>query len=69
MRSQPHMGRRIAAALDHLSQDPDLGVPLRGTLKGCYKHRVGTYRIIYQIHRSVLKIIVIDIGHRREVYR
>lgn len=69
MSSQPQMGKRIAKALDVLGGNPDIGVPLRGTLKGCFKYRVGSYRIIYQINRSVLKVIIIDIGHRREVYR
>lgn len=69
MKSQPHFGERIAHAIESLSKDPDLGVPLRGDLKGFHKYRVGPYRIIYQIIRNQLLIIVIDIGHRKEIYR
>lgn len=69
MRSQPKMGRRVAQALDFLSTNPDRGISLRGNLKGLYKYRIGSYRIIYQIKRSILVIMVIDIGHRRDIYR
>jgi mRNA-degrading endonuclease RelE of RelBE toxin-antitoxin system len=31
--------------------------------------RVGDYRILYEIHDQVLLVIVVDIGHRREIYR
>jgi mRNA-degrading endonuclease RelE of RelBE toxin-antitoxin system len=30
---------------------------------------VGVYRILYRIERNILTIIVLDIGHRREIYR
>lgn len=69
MRSQPQMGARMAQALDRLSRNPKLGIPLRGELKACWKYRVGPYRIIYEIAHARLLIIVIDIGHRKEVYR
>lgn len=69
MVSQPKMGARIAQAIDRLANDPTIGVSLKADLKGCYKYRVGSYRIIYQIEHSVLLVVVIDIGHRKEVYR
>lgn len=69
MKSQPAFGERVAHAIEVLAKDPDLGVPLRGDLKGYHKYRVGPYRIIYQIIRNQLLIIVIDIGHRKEIYR
>lgn len=69
MKSQPQLGSRLSHALDRLSVDPNLGILLRGKLKGLYKYRVGSYRILYEIQYSKLKIMAIDIGHRREVYR
>ncbi len=69
LQSQPRMGQRVAAAIDRLAQEPESGVPLRGELKGCWKYRVGSYRIIYQLIRKQLIVTIIDIGHRREVYR
>jgi mRNA interferase RelE/StbE len=34
-----------------------------------YRLRVGDYRIIYQIEDQILTILVLKIGHRRDVYR
>lgn len=69
MRSQPAMGRRVAQAIDLIAKDPNSGIPLRGDLKGLFKYRVGVYRIIYSVERKILLVTVIDIGHRKEVYR
>lgn len=69
MKSQPKMGARVAKALDLLTKNPESGIPLRGELKGLYKYRVGVYRIIYQLFRSKLIVTVIDIGHRKDIYR
>jgi mRNA interferase RelE/StbE len=69
MKSNPKMGTRVGNAIDELSQNPEIGIALRGDLKGLFKHRIGTYRVIYEIVKSKLVITVIDIGHRKEVYR
>lgn len=42
------------------------GEPLRQSLKGHRKLRVGDYRVIYRIRGS--NIIILKIGHRKEVY-
>ena len=34
-----------------------------------YRVRVGAYRIIYQVHKKILLIVVLAIGHRKEVYK
>ncbi|MBI4115384.1 MAG: type II toxin-antitoxin system RelE/ParE family toxin [Candidatus Omnitrophica bacterium] len=44
----------------------EFGEPLRRTLKGYWKLRVGDYRVIYKI--SGRAVLVLRIGHRREVY-
>ncbi|EKD52062.1 MAG: addiction module toxin, RelE/StbE family [uncultured bacterium] len=69
MKAQPKIGARIASAIDELATAPKLGIPLKGELKGLFKYRVGSYRIIYQIVHSRLIITIIDIGHRKDVYR
>ena len=43
------------------------GLPLKHSLQGCWKLRVGDYRVIYVIEKA--KVIVIRIGHRKEVYK
>ncbi len=42
--------------------------PLRGNKKGLWKYRVGDYRIICAIKNNELVVLVIEIGHRREIY-
>ncbi len=37
--------------------------------QGCFKYRIGDYRIIYQIDREAQRIIVLKAGHRKDVYR
>jgi mRNA interferase RelE/StbE len=37
--------------------------------KGCFKYRVGDYRIIYRMEHPVTKLFVLKVGHRREVYK
>ena len=34
-----------------------------------WRIRVGDYRVVYRVHEDVLVVLVVAIGHRREVYR
>ena len=45
------------------------GKPLTGNLKGNWRYRVGDYRIIAKIEDEEILITVIDVNHRREIYR
>jgi mRNA interferase RelE/StbE len=46
-----------------------LGKPLRGDLKGHWRYRFGDYRIIARIDDGVFLIMILEVAHRREVYR
>jgi len=35
---------------------------------GCFKYRIGNYRIIYQVDWSAERLLVLKVGHRRDVY-
>lgn len=35
---------------------------------GLYRVRVGDYRIVYQLRDEVLLVVIVRVGHRREVY-
>lgn len=63
-----NLQRRIALALEHrLTEAPErYGAPLRGTLKGYWKLRVGDYRIVYRIVKK--EVWVLAIRHRGTVY-
>lgn len=61
--------RRVLAAIDALSGDPRPAGSKKLAGQETWRIRVGDYRIIYEIHDQVLLVIVVDIGHRREIYR
>ena len=46
-----------------------LGEPLQGALIGLWRYRVGDYRIICTLEHDRLVVLVLRIGHRREVYK
>lgn len=60
--------QNISRAIEErLKIHPDLyGKPLRRSLKGYRKLRVGDYRVIFRIKKDMVKIIIIQ--HRRVVY-
>jgi len=37
--------------------------------KGCYRYRVGDYRVIYRLQPANGKLVILRVAHRREVYR
>ncbi len=52
------------------SADPRrLGQPLTGDRQGFWRYRVGDYRIVAAIEDERLVVLVVAVGHRREVYR
>jgi mRNA interferase RelE/StbE len=42
--------------------------PIQGR-KHCYRLRISDWRIVYELVQNELKIIIITIGHRKEVYK
>ncbi len=68
MNLEQPMRRRIATALDRLAQDARRNaVKLRGS-DNVWRVRVGNHRILYEVYDDRLLILVIRIGHRRDVY-
>jgi len=61
--------RRILTRISQLEANPR--PPDVKKLKGreAWRIRVGDYRVIYEIHDHELQILVITVGHRREIYR
>jgi mRNA interferase RelE/StbE len=45
------------------------GHALVGDLKGRWRYRVGDYRIICELHNHELVVLVVTVGHRREIYK
>ncbi len=46
-----------------------LAEPLSGLLRGLYRFRVGNYRAICDIQEDYLVVLVLEIGHRGDIYR
>ncbi len=67
-RLDPAVRRRLLAALLTLRADPERGKPLQLALKGLRFWRTGDYRIVYRLTESRIEILVVAVGHRREVY-
>ncbi|RRC95082.1 type II toxin-antitoxin system RelE/ParE family toxin [Schaalia canis] len=62
--------RRLLNAIEGLAKDPTppRSIQLKGG-QGERRIRVGDYRVIYEINNGELIILVLKIGHRRDVYR
>lgn len=70
----PQVAKRILLFLQervsNLEDPRSIGEALKGSRLGDFwKYRVGDYRIISSIEDGALRILVVKIGNRREVYR
>ena len=64
------MLKRLDACILGLADDPlPPGVKKLRNENALYRVRVSDYRIIYSIEQDVLTVLIVKIGHRREVYR
>ncbi|MDK2770461.1 MAG: type II toxin-antitoxin system RelE/ParE family toxin [Sphingomonas sp.] len=66
------VGERIFAALEQIAGQDDprqRGTAMVGDRSGHWRYRIGDYRIIARIEDARLVIVVIAVGHRREIYR
>lgn len=52
-----------------LSDPRRLGAALRNELEGLWSLRRGAYRVVYRIDDARREVVVLRVGHRREVYR
>jgi len=65
--------QRIEQFIDRLAgeENPRLkGIALQGdAYDGLWRYRVGDYRLICQIRDKEVVILILEIGHRKEIYR
>ncbi len=65
----------VASAVIELITGPLLenprrvGVALRNELEGLWSARRGTYRVLYGIEETKREVVILRVGHRRDVYR
>ncbi len=61
--------RRLIKAIDRLALNPHAGKALHGELGGLRRIRVGNFRVVYNLIRQELVVLVVRIGNRKDVYR
>ncbi len=63
------MAARIREAIETrlLTAPQEYGEPLRRTLKGYWKLRIGDYRVVFRVQDT--NILILGIIHRKEVYQ
>ena len=62
------VARRVRNGLERLAEDPRAGKPLHGNLAPFWSYRVSDYRVVYEIRDEQLIVLVVMVGHRREIY-
>jgi mRNA interferase RelE/StbE len=64
--------RRIMTFVDetlvNIENPHSTGKAMVGSYKGLWRYRVGDYRLICQIQESKFTILVVSVGHRRNIY-
>jgi mRNA interferase RelE/StbE len=65
---QPYRDR-IIAAVRNLAEEPMPSGVKKLTGREAWRIRVGDYRIIYEIQDQALIVLVVSIGHRRDIYQ
>ena len=61
--------KRILQRIRSLTDDPRPPGCEKLSGQERYRLRQGVYRIVYEIHDKVLVVLIVKIGHRRDVYR
>ncbi|MFA7566671.1 MAG: type II toxin-antitoxin system RelE/ParE family toxin [Alkalispirochaeta sp.] len=67
---RPVIHRILKYLKERVSVDPrSVGDPLKGELSKFWRYRVGDYRLYTTIQDAQVTVLVVKVGHRREVYR
>jgi len=62
---------RFLEKMDIIARNPHASLPFVTRLKGSsyFRFRFGDYRCVYSVINQILTIVVIDAGHRKNIYR
>lgn len=63
------IGNFIDSRLNGTDNPRQIGKPLHGSLENYWSYRVGDYRILCDLQDNKLIVLVVEIGHRSDVYR
>lgn len=65
----PEAKRRVQAVIELLASEPRPPAAAKLTARPEWRVRAGDYRVLYRIQDETLTVVVVDAGHRREIYR
>lgn len=65
----PEAKRRVQAMIELLAEDPRPPSAKKLSARPEWRVRSGDYRVLYRIEDEVVAVIIVDAGHRREIYR
>lgn len=60
---------RIKKAIERIGENPSIGKRLTHELSELHSYRTGNYRIIYRIYHKQVLILILAIGHRKDIYK
>jgi len=66
--AQPHR-ERIVLSIWSLAEVPRPPGVKKLSGRDAWRIRVGSYRVLYEIHDAKLMVLVVEVGYRRDVYR
>ena len=61
--------RKILTSIEKLAEEPRPTGSKKLTNEELFRVRIGNYRVIYEIHDNRLVVLVVKIGHRKDIYR
>lgn len=64
-----HIVNFISDRIANLDNPRSTGKPLTGNLVDLWRYRVGNYRIITEIQDQIICILILRVGHRKDVYK
>lgn len=61
--------RQIKDAVERIAENPEVGKHLTQELKGLLSYRSGDYRVIYRIQHTEIIVVILTVGHRKDIYK
>lgn len=61
--------RQIKEAIERLARNPETGKRLLHEFAGLFSYRSGDYRIIYRVDHHEILVIILTVGHRKDIYK
>ncbi len=65
---EPYIARRIVASVDKIKENPHNHV-IKIVGSESFRLRIGDYRIIMDITSNEMKILILRVGHRKDIYK